>query len=126
MSSLTATELQAVILDYIKSINTCNGQVPYGIQGHTFIGTISLPLQAVPNVIVRLLCVTAKHLPGRTGLQIVTYPWTKALSRKLRDYDTQVVCTYMPYITYAPYTNNNRNIIIPRCRVLNSVEPITL
>lgn len=126
MSIQTATELQLVILDYIKRINTCNGQTPYSIQGYTFIGTISLPLQAVPNVIVRLLCVTAKHLPGRSGLQIVTYPWTKALSCKLRDYDTQVVYTYMPYITYAPYTNNNRNIIIPRCRVLNSAEPITL
>lgn len=71
MSSLTATELQAVILDYIKHINTCNGHVPYGIQGHTFIGTISLPVHCVPNVIVQLLCVTANHLPGRSGLQIV-------------------------------------------------------
>lgn len=116
MSIQTATELQAVILDYIKYINTWNGQVPYGIQGYTFIGTISLPVQAVPNVIVRLLCVTDKELPGASGLRILTYriltyPWTKALSRILRDHDTHISFRYVPAVPYTPTYINLPNLL---------------
>lgn len=114
MSSLTTTELQAVILDYIKYINTCNGQTPYSIQGYTFMGIISLPVQTIPNVTVRLLCVTAKELPGRNGLCILTYPWTKALSRILRDHDTHISFRYTPAV---PYTTTY--IDLPNLRVLS-------